>query len=122
MTTDRLSATFSALSDPTRRAILARLALGETTVNELAAPFDMSLPAVSKHLKVLESAGLIERGREAQWRPCKLKTEPLKDAASWIDQYRRFWEESFDRLDAYLTEIQATSTKKGKLHVRKQKR
>lgn len=119
---DRLSATFQALSDPTRRAILARLALGETTVNDLAAPFDMSLPAVSKHLKVLETAGLIERGREAQWRPCKLKTDALKDAAMWIDQYRRFWEESFDRLDAYLAEIQATGTKKGKRNVRKPKR
>jgi DNA-binding transcriptional ArsR family regulator len=104
---DRLSATFSALADPTRRAILARLALGEATVNELAEPFDMSLPAVSKHLKVLEKAQLISRGREAQWRPCKLKAAPLKDAATWIEHYRRYWEQSFDRLDEYLREVQA---------------
>lgn len=120
--TDRLSATFQALADPTRRAILARLALGETTVNDLAEPFDMSLPAVSKHLKVLENAGLIERGREAQWRPCKLKADSLRDASDWIGQYRRFWEESFDRLDAYLTELQAKDARKGKKHVRKAKR
>lgn len=121
MTPDRLSMTFGALADPTRRAILAKLAHGETTVNELAAPFDMSLPAISKHLKVLETAGLIERGREAQWRPCRLKSDALKDASEWIGQYRRFWEESFDRLDGYLAGLQA-STKKGKRHVRKQKR
>ena len=104
---DRLSTTFSALADPTRRAILARLALGETSVTELAEPFDMSLPAVSKHLKVLERAGLIARGREAQWRPCRLEAAPLQDAADWIEHYRRFWEESLDRLNAYLKEVQA---------------
>ncbi|GAA3850267.1 metalloregulator ArsR/SmtB family transcription factor [[Pseudomonas] carboxydohydrogena] len=104
---DRLSSTFSALADPTRRAILARLALGETSVNELAEPFDMSLPAVSRHLKVLEGAGLITRGRNAQWRPCKLDAAPLKEAAGWIDFYRRFWEASFDRLDAYLERLQS---------------
>ena len=119
---DKLSATFSALADPTRRAILARLALGETTVNELAAPFDMSLPAVSKHLKVLENAGLIARGREAQWRPCKLKVDSLKEASAWIEQYRRFWEESLDRLDVYLAELQAKDSRKGRKHVRKSKR
>jgi len=102
MTPDRLSATFAALADPTRRAILARLASGETSVSELAAPFDISLPAVSKHLKVLEGAGLIERGREAQWRPCRLRAGPLKGIADWIEHYRRFWEESFDRLDEHL--------------------
>jgi len=106
MTPDRLSATFAALADPTRRAILARLASGETSVSELAAPFDISLPAVSKHLKVLEGAGLIERGREAQWRPCRLRAGPLKGIADWIEHYRRFWEESFDRLDHYLKELQ----------------
>jgi DNA-binding transcriptional ArsR family regulator len=106
MQTDQLSATFAALADPTRRAILARLADGERSVTELAEPFAMSLPAVSKHLKVLERAKLIERGREAQWRPCRLSPQPLKDVSSWVDQYRRLWEESFDRLDAYLTELQ----------------
>jgi DNA-binding transcriptional ArsR family regulator len=111
MTPDTLSNTFSALADPTRRAILARLALGETSVTELAEPFDMSMPAISKHLKVLERAGLIARGREAQWRPCKLKAGPLKDAAGWIEQYRRFWEQSFERLDDYLREIQAKGKK-----------
>ena len=108
---DQLSSTFAALADPTRRAILARLALGETSVTELAKPFEMSMPAVSKHLKVLEHAGLIARGREAQWRPCRLEAGPLKEAASWIEEYRRFWEESLDRLDAYLREIQAARTK-----------
>jgi DNA-binding transcriptional ArsR family regulator len=103
---DHLSTTFAALADPTRRAILARLALGETSVTELAEPFEMSLPAISKHLKVLERAGLIARGREAQWRPCRLEAAPLKDIASWVEYYRRFWEESFDRLDAYLHELQ----------------
>lgn len=103
---DRLSATFAALADPTRRAILARLAQGETSVSELAEPFDMTLPGISKHLKVLERARLIERRRDAQWRPCRLHAEPLKDAASWIDHYRRFWDESLDRLDEYLREIQ----------------
>jgi len=104
---DRLSTTFSALADPTRRAILARLASGEATVTELAEPFEMTLPAVSKHLKVLQRAGLIARGREAQWRPCRLEAAPLQDAADWIEHYRRFWEESLDRLDAYLKEVQA---------------
>jgi len=103
---DHLSATLQALADPTRRAILSRLSLGETSVTELAQPFAMSLPAVSKHLKVLEGAGLITRSRAAQWRPCKLAAQPLKEVAGWLDQYRRFWEESFDRLDAYLKDIQ----------------
>jgi DNA-binding transcriptional ArsR family regulator len=103
---DHLSITFAALSDPTRRAILARLAGGEATVTELAAPFDMSLPAISKHLKVLQRAGLIEQGRQAQWRPCRLKPEPLRDVADWVGRYRRHWEESFDRLDDYLKELQ----------------
>ncbi|MCC6918333.1 MAG: helix-turn-helix transcriptional regulator [Alphaproteobacteria bacterium] len=115
MQADRLSATFSALADPTRRAILARLATGEVSVSELAEPFAMSLPAVSKHLKVLERAGLIERGRAAQWRPCKLKPEPLKQAAGWIEQYRAFWEARFDRLEAYLNDVQAKQGK-GKRH------
>ncbi|SMH34415.1 ArsR/SmtB family transcription factor [Mesorhizobium australicum] len=105
--TDHLSATFAALADPTRRAILARLARGEASVTEIAEPFSMSLPAVSKHLKVLERAGLVRRGRSAQWRPVKLDPAPLRDAAGWIDHYRRFWEESLDRLDAYLTQLQA---------------
>jgi DNA-binding transcriptional ArsR family regulator len=105
--TDPLSTTFAALADPTRRAILARLASGEKSVTELAAPFAMTLPAVTKHLKVLERAGLIVRGREAQWRPCRLQAEPLKEAAGWVEQYRRFWEESFDRLEDYLREMQA---------------
>ena len=113
MSPDRLSATFAALSDPTRRAILARLASGETSVTELAEPFEMSLPAVSKHLKVLERAGLIARGREAQWRPCRLDAKPLKEVADWAEQYRRFWSESFDRLDNYLRELQS-GNKKGK--------
>ena len=112
---DNLSATFAALADPTRRAILARLASGECSVTELAAPFAMSLPAVSKHLKVLERAKLIARGREAQWRPCRLDAGPLKDVAAWVDEYRRFWEESFDRLEVYLREMQD----KEKKHVRK---
>ena len=105
---DSLSATFAALADPTRRAILARLATGEATVTELAAPFDLSLPAISKHLKVLQRAGLIEQGRQAQWRPCRLKPERLHEVADWIGQYRRHWEESFDRLDDYLRELQQT--------------
>ena len=107
MSRDRLSDTFAALADPTRRAILARLALGETSVTELAEPFDMSLPAVSKHLKVLERAGLVARGRSAQWRPCRLDASPLKAATDWLEHYRRFWEQSFDRLDEYLSELQA---------------
>ncbi len=106
-TGDPLSATFAALADPTRRAILARLSLGETSVTELAQPFQMTMPAVTKHLKVLERAGLITRGRAAQWRPCKLEAAPLKDAASWVDQYRQFWEARLDRLDDYLQELQA---------------
>lgn len=114
MTTDTLSSTFAALADPTRRAILARLSRGEAAVTELAKPFDMSLPAVSKHLKVLEHAGLIERGREAQWRPCRLAPAPLKEAADWVADYRRFWEESFDRLDAYLLEVQRKEKKRGR--------
>jgi DNA-binding transcriptional ArsR family regulator len=108
MPTDQLSATFAALADPTRRAILARLALGEATVTELAAPFDMSLPGISKHLKVLQRAGLIEQGRHAQWRPCRLQAQPLRSVANWVDQYRRHWEESFDRLSDYLSELQDT--------------
>ena len=103
---DPLSLTLSALADPTRRAILARLARGEAPVGELAAPFSISQPAISKHLKVLERAGLIQRGREAQWRPCRLDAGPLQDVASWLENYRRFWEDSFDRLDAYLKEVQ----------------
>ena len=106
MSQDTLSTTLSALADPTRRAILARLALGETSVTELAAPFDMSLPAVSKHLKVLENAGLISRSKEAQWRPCKLEAGPLRDVASFLENYRQFWEESLDRLDDYLQALQ----------------
>jgi DNA-binding transcriptional ArsR family regulator len=108
MTTDTLTTTFAALADPTRRAILARLAMGETSVNEIAAPFEMSLPAVSRHLKVLEHAGLISRSRDAQWRPCKLRGDQLKSAAEWLEGYRRFWEESFDRLDEYLAELKAS--------------
>ncbi|HPF90132.1 MAG TPA: metalloregulator ArsR/SmtB family transcription factor [Flavobacteriales bacterium] len=104
---DRLSLTFSALADPTRRAILARLTSGPASVNELAAPFSMSLPAVSKHLKVLEKAQLIARGKEAQWRPCEIKAAPLKEATDWMEQYRQFWEERFDRLEEYLKELQA---------------
>ena len=107
MTPDTLSATFAALADPTRRAILGRLALGETSVTELAQPFQMSMPAVTKHLKVLEKAGLVERGRSAQWRPCRLKAAPLQSAASWIQEYRQFWEASFDRLGDCLNEIQS---------------
>ena len=107
---DPLSTTFAALADPTRRAILARLALGEAMVTELAAPFDLSLPAISKHLKVLQRAGLIEQGRQAQWRPCRLKPEGLRDVADWVGQYRRHWEESLDRLDAYLRDLQKTET------------
>jgi len=115
MSPDRLDTTFAALSDATRRAILARLVSGETSVTELAQPFDMSLPAISKHLKVLERAGLIARGREAQWRPCRLEAGPLKDAAAWLEHYRRFWEQSFDRLDTYLRELK----RKGRKHGRK---
>lgn len=113
--TDSLSTTFAALADPTRRAILARLATsGETSVTELAEPFEMTLPAISKHLKVLERAGLIERSREAQWRPCRLKAAPLKNASVWIDGYRQFWEESFDRLDDYLKTLQSEKKNHGR--------
>lgn len=109
---DPLSVTLSALSDPTRRAILARLSLGEATVNELAEPFDMSLPSISRHLKVLETAGLISRGREAQWRPCKLETGPLQQVDGWLDKYRAFWDASFDRMETYLGEITAPRVEK----------
>jgi DNA-binding transcriptional ArsR family regulator len=109
---DTLSVTLSALADPTRRAILARLAKGETTVNEIAKPFDISLPAVSRHLKVLEAAGLISRGREAQWRPCRLETQSLKAVDNWLSRYRRFWTESFDKMDAYLAELKAKEKRK----------
>jgi DNA-binding transcriptional ArsR family regulator len=115
-TPDPLSTTFAALADPTRRAILARLASGQTSVTELAEPFEMSMPAISKHLKVLERAGLIARGREAQWRPCRLEAGPLKDVAGWVEHYRRFWEESFDRLDQYLIELQSKEKKHGRKH------
>jgi DNA-binding transcriptional ArsR family regulator len=111
MSADPLSQTFAALADPTRRAILARLCSGEATVSELAEPFDMSLPAVSKHLKVLERAGLVARSREAQWRPCRLDAAPLKDAAGWLERYRQFWEQSLDRLQDYLDELQMKKTK-----------
>jgi DNA-binding transcriptional ArsR family regulator len=107
MAPDHLSATFAALADPTRRAILARLSLGEISVTELAEPFEMSLPAVTKHLKVLEKAGLITRGRHAQWRPCRLKATPLREVSDWVEQYRRHWEERLDRLGEYLKELQA---------------
>src|SRR5580698_6932035 len=115
MQSDPLSATFAALADPTRRAILARLASGEASVKELAEPFEMSAPAVTKHLKVLQRAGLITQGRKAQWRPCRLEAKPLRGVAGWVEQYRRFWDESFDRLDEYLMELK----KKEKRHVRK---
>ncbi len=109
-----LNTTFAALADPTRRAILARLASGEASVTELGEPFEMSLPAISKHLKVLERAGLIARGREAQWRPCRLAPGPLKDVSDWLEHYRRFWEESFDRLDDYLRELKKKEKKHGR--------
>jgi len=109
--TDNLSTTFAALADPTRRAILARLSLGEATVNELAKPFAMSLPSISRHLKVLEGAGLITRGRAAQWRPCTLKPDPLRRVDDWLDKYRKFWSESFDRMDAVLNELTKTPKK-----------
>jgi DNA-binding transcriptional ArsR family regulator len=114
MPEDHLNATFAALADPTRRAILAHLTSGERSVTELAAPFAMSLPAISKHLKVLERAGLIARGREAQWRPCRLEARPLKDAVNWLEHYRRFWEQSLDRLDSYLHELQVKEKKNGR--------
>jgi len=114
MSAGQLNATFAALADPTRRAILARLANGETSVTELAEPFEMSLPAISKHLKVLERAGLIARGREAQWRPCRLAPQPLREVADWVEQYRRFWEQSLDRLGDYLRELQVPEKKHGR--------
>jgi DNA-binding transcriptional ArsR family regulator len=113
MTAERLDLTFGALADPTRRAILARLAEGEASVTELAQPFDMSLPAVSKHLKVLEHAGLVSRGRERQWRPARLRAVPLREVAEWTDGYRRFWDERYDRLDGYLDELQGPGRGKG---------
>ena len=122
MMTDRLSETFGALADPTRRAILARLASGEASVTELSEPFAMSMPAISKHLKVLERAGLIARGREAQWRPCRLQAAPLEDVAGWVEHYRRFWEQSLERLDDYLRELKKREIKlkaKEKKHVGK---
>jgi DNA-binding transcriptional ArsR family regulator len=119
VTSPDLSTTFAALADPTRRAILARLASGEAMVTELAEPFEMSGPAISKHLKVLEQAGLISRGRQAQWRPCRLKADPLKAAADWLDEYRRFWEESFDRLDDYLRELQAKNKRASRVKEKK---
>jgi DNA-binding transcriptional ArsR family regulator len=113
MAQDHLGTTFAALADPTRRAILARLASGEASVTELGKPFEMSLPAISKHLKVLEHAGLVARGRDAQWRPCRLMAGPLKDAAEWLEEYRRFWEDSFERLADYLSELQKKQEKNG---------
>ena len=110
----QLDATFAALSDPTRRAILSRLSRGEASVTQLAEPFEMSLPAVSKHLKVLQKAGLITQSREAQWRPCRLEAKPLKQAAEWIDRYREYWEQSFDNLDSYLRDIQSKGEKRGR--------
>jgi DNA-binding transcriptional ArsR family regulator len=121
MTADQLSTTFAALADPTRRAVLARLASGEVSVTDLAEPFEMSLPAVSKHLKVLERAGLIARGRDAQWRPCRLEAAPLKDVADWVERYRQFWTESFDRLDNYLHELQTKEKKYGRNKQRRRK-
>jgi DNA-binding transcriptional ArsR family regulator len=114
MSPDHLSTTFAALADPTRRAILARLASGETSVTALAEPFEMSLPAVTKHLNVLERAGLIARGRDAQWRPCRLEAAPLREVSDWVEEYRRFWEQSLDRLDNYLKELQSKEKKRGR--------
>ncbi len=119
---DRLSTTFGALADPTRRAILARLASGEASVTELAGPFAMSMPAISKHLKVLERAGLIARGREAQWRPCRLRAGPLQDVAGWVEHYRRFWEGSFERLDEYLRELKGQSATQSESQKRKKEK
>jgi DNA-binding transcriptional ArsR family regulator len=122
MSPDRLSLTFAALADPTRRAILARLTTGQVSVTELAEPHDMSLPAISKHLRVLERSGLIERSRDAQWRPCRLKAKPMKEAVDWMEQYRRHWEESFDRLEEYLQKLQQKNPPvPEKLHVRRKK-
>lgn len=111
MKSDPLSTTFAALADPTRRAILSRLSKGETSVTELAKPFQMTLPAVTKHLKVLQRAGLVTQGRQAQWRPCRLDAKPLRDVADWVEEYRRFWDESLDRLEDYLQELQASDKK-----------
>ena len=119
MTTDQLSTTFAALADPTRRAILARLVTGECSVTELAEPFEMSMPAVSKHLRVLERAGLIARGREAQWRPCRLDPAPLEEVADWAERYRTMWEQRFDRLENYLQALQAREKSHGRTHRRK---
>lgn len=119
METDHLSTTFAALANPTRRAILARLASGECSVTELAEPFEMSMPAVSKHLRVLEQAGLIARGREAQWRPCRLEAGPLKEVAEWTERYRAIWEQRFDRLETYLQEMKAKERKHGRQQRRK---
>src|SRR6476619_4961784 len=116
MSEDALSQVFGALADPTRRAILARLDQGEASLTELAAPFEMSLPAISKHLKVLERAGLITRGRDAQWRPCRLEARPLKSAADWLEHYRVFWEQSLDRLEGYLAELQGKEKRRGRRH------
>ncbi len=122
MSTDQLSTTFAALAHPTRRAILAKLARGQCSVTELADPFDMSLPAVSKHLRVLERAGLIARGREAQWRPCRIAPAPLKEVAVWADDFRALWEQRFDRLEHYLQELQSVSPSKETRHARKTRR
>jgi DNA-binding transcriptional ArsR family regulator len=122
MTPDHLSTTFAALADPTRRAILARLAQGETSVSELAKPFEMSLPAVSKHLKVLERAGLIARGREAQWRPCRIETAPLREVADWVERYRRIWEQRLDRLDAFLQELDSREKRHGRQSRKRRRR
>jgi DNA-binding transcriptional ArsR family regulator len=119
MQPDTLSAIFSALADPTRRAILSKLTSGQASVTELAEPFEMSMPAITKHLKVLEKAGLIERGKEAQWRPCRLRAEPLREIGDWVERYRTFWEQSLDRLDAYLKTVTAKKNLKGKKHGRK---
>jgi DNA-binding transcriptional ArsR family regulator len=118
---DQLSAAFAALADPTRRAILARLATGEASVTELAQPFDMSMPAISKHLKVLERAGLVARGRQAQWRPCRIQPGPLKDISEWVEDYRSMWEQRLDRLEAYLRELKAEQIKKEKKHGREKR-
>ena len=120
--TDQLSATFAALADPTRRAILARLASGECSVTELAEPFDMSMPAVSKHLRVLERAGLIARGREAQWRPCRIEAGPLKEVAEWTERYRKIWERHFDSLELYLQQMKTSEHKQERKHGNKRRR
>jgi DNA-binding transcriptional ArsR family regulator len=116
MSSDQLTTTFAALADPTRRAILARLAKGEATVNELAEPFHLKLPTVSKHLKVLQQAGLVSQGRKAQWRPCRLETAPLKAVAHWVDRYRAMWDERFSQLDSYLSELQTKEKTRGRKH------